>query len=149
MCIKYIPAGILVSNIELEPGKRAKVVRSAGSSAVVLSIEDNFVSVKMPSSEIRKFRGDCLATVGQVGNEEWSLVRHGKAGRMRRRGIRPTVRGKVMNPVDHPHGGGEGSNPIGLKHPKTPWGKPALGVPTRRAHKSSDTLIVRRRKRKK
>ena len=149
MCIKHIPAGILVSNLELEPGRTSKVVRSAGSSAVVLSQEEGFVSVKMPSSEIRKFRGDCLATVGQVGNEEWSLVRLGKAGRMRNRGIRPTVRGKVMNPVDHPHGGGEGSNPIGLKHPKTPWGKPALGVPTRKSHKASDTLIVRRRKKKK
>ncbi len=146
LILKHIPAGMTVSNIELFPEKGAKVVRSAGSGASVLSSEDRFVLLKMPSGEIRRFSSDCLATIGQVSNPENSLVRLGKAGRMRHRGVRPRVRGKAMNPVDHPHGGGEGHNPIGMKHPKTPWGKPALGVPTRKPHRGSDALIVRRRK---
>jgi len=146
LALKRIPAGMIVSNIELFPEKGAKVVRSAGSGASVLSAEDQFVLLKMPSGEIRRFSSECLATVGQVSNPENNLIRLGKAGRLRHRGVRPRVRGKAMNPVDHPHGGGEGHNPIGMKHPKTPWGKPALGVPTRKPHRSSDTLIVRRRK---
>ena len=146
MAIKHIPAGITICNLELVPGKGSTMVRSAGSSATVLSIEDNFVSVKMPSSEVRKFNNECLATIGQVSNTDWNLVRLGKAGRMRHKGVRPRVRGKAMNPVDHPHGGGEGRAPIGLKQPKTPWGKPARGVLTRDKHKASNTLIIRKRK---
>ena len=144
--MKNIPAGITICNIELSPNSKASVVRSAGSSATVLSHESGFVQVKMPSGEIRKFNANCLATIGQVSNTEHNLVRLGKAGRMRHKGVRPTVRGKAMNPVDHPHGGGEGRAPIGLKQPKTPWGKPALGVPTRSRNKASNTLIIRRRK---
>jgi large subunit ribosomal protein L2 len=149
MPLKNIPAGTLISNIELYPERSAKVVRSAGSSASVLSSDEKFVQIKMPSGEIRKFSSNCLATVGRVGNTESSLVRLGKAGRMRHRGVRPTVRGKAMNPVDHPHGGGEGHNPIGLKHPKTRSGKPAFGVITRKRQKTSDSLIIRRRVRRK
>ncbi|MBU2575505.1 50S ribosomal protein L2 [Patescibacteria group bacterium] len=146
MIMKNIPAGITICNIELSPKSKASVVRSAGSNATVLSSEAGFVQVKMPSSEIRKFNQNCLATIGQVSNTDWNLIRLGKAGRMRLRGVRPTVRGKAMNPVDHPHGGGEGRSPIGMKHPKTPWGKPALGVLTRSKNKASNTLIIRRRK---
>ncbi|MAG28717.1 50S ribosomal protein L2 [bacterium] len=146
MALKHIPAGITICNIELSPGKGASTVRSAGSSATVLSIEDDIVQIKMPSTEVRKFSGDCVATIGQVSNTDSNLVRLGKAGRMRHKGVRPRVRGKAMNPVDHPHGGGEGRAPIGLKHPKTPWGKPARGVPTRAKHKASNTLIIRKRK---
>jgi len=149
MRLRNIPAGMEVSNIELFPGKGSKVVRSAGSSAVVLSIEKDVVQIKMPSGEVRRFSADALATIGQVSNSEKSNMRLGKAGRTRLLGIRPRVRGKAMNPVDHPHGGGEGSSPIGMKHPKTPWGKPALGVATRSPHKASDSLIIRRRKTKK
>lgn len=148
MLLKYIPAGITISNIELTPGSKASVSRSAGSGATVLSSENGFVVVKMPSGEIRKFNENCMATVGRVGNTDWNLIRLGKAGRMRLKGIRPRVRGKAMNPVDHPHGGGEGRSPIGLKMPKTKWGKPALGVKTRKKHKSSNLLIIRRRKNK-
>lgn len=146
MAIKFIPAGVLVSSIELFPGSRASIARSAGSAVTVLSGEGGFVQVKMPSGEIRKFSDDCLATVGQVSNVDHNLVRLGKAGRMRHKGVRPRVRGKAMNPVDHPHGGGEGHSPIGMKAPKTPWGKKALGVLTRSPNKASDTLIIRRRK---
>lgn len=146
MAIKHIPAGMLVSALELFPGSRAAAARSAGSAGTILSSEEGFTQVKMPSGEIRKFAGDCLATVGRISNAEHNLVRLGKAGRMRHKGVRPRVRGKAMNPVDHPHGGGEGHSPIGMKAPKTPWGKKALGVLTRKPHKASDTLIVRRRK---
>jgi large subunit ribosomal protein L2 len=146
MAVKHVPAGITICNLELSPGKGTTAIRSAGSSATLLSIEDDVVSVKMPSGEVRKFNGECLATIGKISNTDWNLVRLGKAGRMRHKGIRPRVRGKAMNPVDHPHGGGEGKAPIGLKHPKTPWGKPARGVPTRSKHKASDSLIVRKRK---
>jgi len=146
MILKHIPAGVLISSIELKPSSKAVAVRSAGSSATVMSSEKDFVIVKMPSGEIRKFSENCLATIGQVGNSDWNLVRLGKAGRMRHKGVRPRVRGKAMNPVDHPHGGGEGRTSIGLKMPKTLWGKPALGVQTRKRHKISDTLIIRRRK---
>ncbi len=149
MPIGNIPAGIMVYNLELAPGKGGTVARSAGNGIMVQSKEGEFVQVKMPSSEIRVFNVNCLATVGQVSNPEYRGIRWGKAGRMRHRGFRPTVRGKAMNPVDHPHGGGEGSQPIGLKHPKTPQGKPALGVKTRKAHKASNNFIVNRRNKKK
>ncbi len=149
MALKYIPAGVLISNIELAPNKGVQIVRSAGSSATVLSNEEGFVLVKLPSGEVRKISENALATIGQVSNSEWSLVRLGKAGRTRLRGIRPRVRGKAMNPVDHPHGGGEGGSPIGMKRPKTPWGKPALGVRTRKEHKASNAFIVRSRRKKK
>ncbi|MBI2637121.1 MAG: 50S ribosomal protein L2 [Parcubacteria group bacterium] len=148
MALKHIPGGITVCNIELAPERAATVVRSAGTSATTLSSEGGRVQLKMPSGEVRAFSEACLATVGRVGNPEWNLVRLGKAGRMRHRGVRPRVRGKAMNAVDHPHGGGEGRSPIGMKHPKTAWGKPARGVPTRRKHKASDALIIRRRKKK-
>lgn len=145
--IEVIPLGMPVYNIEITPGKGGQIVRGAGSSAVIMAMEGKYAQVKMPSGEIRLFPKDCMATIGQVSNPDWRLIRWGKAGRMRHKGIRPTVRGKVMNPCDHPHGGGEGSNPIGLKHPKTPWGKPALGVKTRRV-KPSDKLILKRRTKK-
>ena len=148
MALQYIPAGITICNIELAPSRTATAVRSAGSSATVLSTEGERVQIKMPSGEVRMFSGDCLATVGQVSNTEWNLVRLGKAGRMRHRGVRPRVRGKAMNVVDHPHGGGEGRSPIGMKRAKTAWGKPARGVPTRAKHKASDAVIIRRRKKK-
>lgn len=146
--LEIIPLGMPVYNIELTPEKGGQLVRGAGASAVIMAIEGKYAQLKMPSSEIRLFPKNCMATIGQVSNPDWRLIRWGKAGRMRHRGIRPTVRGKVMNPVDHPHGGGEGSNPIGLKHPKTPTGKPALGVKTRRK-KGSDKLIIQRRNKKK
>lgn len=144
--VRNIPVGSVVHCIELQVGKGAQVVRSAGASATLLAREGTYAQVRMRSGEVRKIHIDCRATLGQVANEEHSLQQLGKAGATRWRGIRPTVRGVVMNPVDHPHGGGEGSNPIGLKHPKTPWGKPALGVKTRKHHKPSDTLIIQRRK---
>jgi large subunit ribosomal protein L2 len=146
--LHIIPTGIEVYNIELEPGQGGKMVRGAGNSTILMSVEGKHAQLKLPSGEIRKVSKDCMATVGQVSNPEFRNIRWGKAGRMRHRGIRPTVRGKAMNPVDHPHGGGEARNSIGLKHPKTPWGKPALGVKTRRANKKSDKLIVQRRKKR-
>lgn len=148
MVLKHIPAGLTICNIELAPERSAIVVRSAGSFATVLSIEGGKAQIKMPSGEVRLFSGDCLATIGRVSNTDWNLVRLGKAGRMRHRGVRPRVRGKAMNVVDHPHGGGEGRSPIGLKHSKTPWGKIARGVLTRKKHKASSTVIIRRRKKK-
>lgn len=144
--LKNIPVGTSVYNIEFEPGKGGKIVRSAGSSAQVLAYDGNYVNLKMPSTEIRKFNKDCFASIGIVSNPENSFYRVGKAGTNRHRGIRPTVRGSAMNPVDHPHGGGEGRQPIGLKHPKTPWGRPALGVKTRNVKKWSNKLIIQRRK---
>ncbi|NIP32773.1 50S ribosomal protein L2 [Candidatus Saccharibacteria bacterium] len=146
--LEIIPLGMPVYNIELTPGKGGQIVRGAGSSAVIMAMEGKYAQLKMPSGEIRLFPKDCMATIGQVSNPDWRLIRWGKAGRIRHKGVRPTVRGKVMNPVDHPHGGGEGASPIGLKHPKTPWGKPALGVKTRRK-KASDKLILKRRASKK
>lgn len=139
-----IPVGMQVHNIELEPGSGGKIVRGAGTSAELLAIEGDYAALRLPSGEMRQVLKECLATIGTVSNPDWGLVRWGKAGRSRWRGIRPTVRGKAMNPVDHPHGGGEGRNSIGLKQPKTPTGKPALGVKTRK-QKSSDRLIMRRR----
>lgn len=146
--LEHIPSGVAVSNIELRPGQGGRVVRSAGAAATVMSLEGGFAQLKMPSTEIRLFSKDAMATIGQVSNVDWRNVRLGKAGRTRYYGIRPAVRGKVMNPVDHPHGGGEGKHPIGLKHPKTPWGKPALGVRTRRRTKATNRFIVQRRKAK-
>ncbi len=146
--LEFIPAGIGVYNIELNPGEGGVFARSAGSSVVIQSIEGKYAQLKMPSGEVRLVKKECLATVGSVSNPDHRLVRIGKAGRKRHLGIRPTVRGKVMNPVDHPHGGGEGRQPIGLKYPKTKWGKHALGVKTRQKHKVSDRFIVKRRKKR-
>jgi len=142
--IGNIPVGTNVHNIELKPGKGAALVRSAGASAQILGREDIYVLVRLSSGEVRKILAKCYATVGEVGNEDYELVKLGKAGRTRHLGIRPTVRGSVMNPNDHPHGGGEGRAPIGRKGPVTPWGKPALGYKTRK-RKPSDKLIVRRK----
>ena len=122
------------------------LARSAGQSAQILGREDKYVLIRLSSGETRKVLGTCMATIGEVGNEDYSLVRLGKAGRTRHMGIRPTVRGSVMNPNDHPHGGGEGRTPVGHKKPMTPWGKPALGYKTRKTKKSSTKLIVTRRK---
>src|SRR3989339_708397 len=146
--LKNIPVGTAVYNIELEAGKGGKIVRSAGSSAQVLAHDGDFVNLKMPSTEVRIFSGECFATIGMISNPENRFYRVGKAGKSRLKGRRPHVRGSAMNPVDHPHGGGEGRQPIGLKHPKTPWGKPALGVKTRKAKKWSSKLIIQRRKKK-
>ena len=142
--IMLIPVGTVIHNIELRPGKGGELARSAGASAQILGREGKYVMVRLSSGEQRKVLGTCMATVGEVGNEDSSLVKIGKAGRNRHKGIRPTVRGSVMNPNDHPHGGGEGRAPIGRKAPVTPWGKPALGYKTRKK-KQSDKFIVRRR----
>lgn len=139
-----IPVGTTIHNIELKPGKGAEIARSAGSSAQILGREGNYVMVRLSSGEQRKVLGVCYATIGTVGNEDFELVKLGKAGRSRHLGIKPTVRGSVMNPNDHPHGGGEGRAPIGRSGPVTPWGKPALGYKTRKK-KASDKLIIRRR----
>ena len=139
-----IPVGTVIHNIELRPGKGGELARSARSSAQILGREGNYVMIRLSSGEQRKVLGTCYATIGTVGNEDYELVKLGKAGRSRHMGIRPTVRGSVMNPNDHPHGGGEGRAPIGRKGPVTPWGKPALGYKTRKK-KASDKLIVRRR----
>ena len=143
--IMNIPVGTMVHNIELRPGKGGELARSAGSSAQILGREGNYVMIRLSSGEQRKVLGTCMATVGEVGNEDSSLVKVGKAGRSRHMGIRPTVRGSVMNPNDHPHGGGEGRQPIGRKSPMTPWGKIALGLKTRKTKNKSNDLIVRRR----
>lgn len=144
--IMNIPVGTVIHNIELRPGKGGSLARSAGSSAQILGREGNYVMIRLSSGEQRRVLGTCMATIGVVGNEDSNLVKLGKAGRKRHMGIRPTVRGSVMNPNDHPHGGGEGRAPIGRKGPVTPWGKPALGYKTRDNKKASDKLIVRRRK---
>lgn len=146
MPLQYLPAGTLVHDIELAPGRGGQIVKSAGAAASVMAAEGDFAILKLPSGELRRVFTKSMATVGQISNVDHWSERIGKAGRMRLRGVRPTVRGKVMNPVDHPHGGGEGRNPIGLKYPKTPWGKHALGVKTRRKHKASDKFIMQRRK---
>ena len=142
--IMNMPVGTVIHNIELKPGKGGELARSAGASAQILGREGRYVMVRLSSGEQRLVLGTCYATVGEVGNEDYELVKLGKAGRSRHLGIRPTVRGSVMNPNDHPHGGGEGRAPIGRKGPVTPWGKPALGYKTRK-RKASDKLIVRRR----
>ncbi len=142
--LNMIPVGTVVHNIELKPGKGGELARSAGTSAQILGREGNYVMVRLSSGEQRKVLGTCYATIGVVGNEDYELVKVGKAGRTRHMGIKPTVRGSVMNPNDHPHGGGEGRAPVGRKGPVTPWGKPALGYKTRKK-KASDKLIMRRR----
>jgi large subunit ribosomal protein L2 len=144
--LKNIPVGTAVYNVELEAGRGGKIVRSAGSSAQVLAHDEDYISLKMPSTEIRKFKGECFASIGMVSNPENRFYTIGKAGLSRHKGRRPHVRGSAMNPVDHPHGGGEGRQPIGLKYPKTPWGKHALGVKTRNRKKWSSKLIIQRRK---
>jgi large subunit ribosomal protein L2 len=143
--IMNIPVGTVVHNVELHPGKGGQIARSAGNSAQILGREERYVLLRLQSGEVRKILGTCRATIGEVGNESWELVNIGKAGRTRHMGIRPTVRGSVMNPNDHPHGGGEGRAPIGRKSPMTPWGKKARGVKTRDHKKASNDLIVRRR----
>ena len=144
--IMNIPVGTVIHNIELKPGKGASLARSAGASAQILGREEKYVLIRLGSGETRRILGTCRATIGVVGNEDYSLVKIGKAGRTRHKGFRPTVRGSVMNPNDHPHGGGEGRAPIGRSGPMTPWGKPALGYKTRKNKKQSDKYIVTRRK---
>lgn len=146
MLLKYIPTGTFVHNVELQPNGGGVLARSAGSYAQVLAIEGKYVLLKFPSGEIRKILTDCSATIGQISNIDHENIVLGKAGRSRWMGIKPHVRGKAMNPKDHPHGGGEGRSPIGLVGPRTKWGKPALGVKTRRSKMMSDKLIVTRRK---
>ena len=143
--IVNIPVGSLIHNIELHPGKGGQLARSAGVSAQILGRESQYVIIRLGSGEVRKILGTCKATIGVVGNESHELVRIGKAGRARHMGLRPEVRGSVMNPNDHPHGGGEGKCPVGRPSPMTPWGKPALGLKTRKHKKASNKLIVRRR----
>lgn len=143
--LKYIPAGYSIYNVELAKGKGGQIVRSAGSRATLVAVEKDHAQVQLPSGEIRIIDKNCFATIGIVSNVDWNLVSLGKAGRSRWLGIRPSVRGKAMNPVDHPHGGGEGNQPCGLPHPKTPWGYAALGVKTRKRKKFSDKYIVTRR----
>ena len=143
--IANIPVGTLIHNIELYPGRGAQLVRSAGVVAQLMNKEGEMALVRLPSGEMRYIRTDCKATIGQVGNIEHDTVKVGKAGKTRHRGIRPTVRGSVMNPCDHPHGGGEGRSPIGRPAPVTPWGKPALGYKTRNKKARTDKFIVKRR----
>ncbi len=143
-----IPVGTVIHNIEMKPGKGAQMVRSAGNGAQLMAKEDKYVQVRLPSGEVRRLRMECRATIGEVGNDEHANINIGKAGRKRHMGIRPTVRGSVMNPNDHPHGGGEGKAGIGRVSPVTPWGKPALGYKTRKKGKDSDRYIVKRRNEK-
>ena len=144
--LEQIPEGTMVHNVELKAGKGAQMARTAGASVQILGKEGKYVLLRLTSGEVRKVLGTCRATIGEVGNADHELVNVGKAGRKRHMGIKPTVRGSVMNPNDHPHGGGEGRAPIGRKGPVTPWGKPALGYKTRNKKKASNSLIVRRRK---
>ena len=146
--ISSIPVGTLIHNIELKAGKGGQMVRSAGNAAQLMAKEGDFAQVRLPSGEVRKVRLNCRATIGEVGNSDHANIQIGKAGRKRHMGIRPTVRGSVMNPNDHPHGGGEGRAPIGRKSPVTPWGKPALGYKTRKKKKASSKYIVKRRNEK-
>ena len=142
--MKNMPEGTIIHNIELKPGKGGQLARAAGASAQILAVEDKYVTVRLQSGEMRKILAVCRATIGIVGNEDYSLVNWGKAGRNRWKGIRPQSRGSVMNPVDHPHGGGEGRCPVGRKSPMTPWGKKAMGVKTRKTKKASNKLMIRR-----
>lgn len=144
--LKFIPMGMNVYNIEIFPNQGGKIARSAGNYATLLAIEDGYAHLKLPSGEVRKIGEKCLASIGQMSKPDHRFIRYGKAGRIRLKGRRPQVRGKVMNPCSHPHGGGEGKCPIGLKHPKTKWGKPALGVKTRNKKKWTSRLIVKRRR---
>ena len=143
-----IPVGTIIHNIELQPGKGAQICRAAGNGAQLMAKEGKFATLRLPSGEMRRVRIDCRATIGEVGNIDHELVSIGKAGRKRHMGIRPTVRGSVMNPNDHPHGGGEGKAPVGRPGPVTPWGKPALGYKTRKKNKASNQYIVKRRDQK-
>jgi len=143
--LELIPPGMMIYNVELVPGRGGQLARSAGNSIYLMGIDNGHAQLRLPSGEVRLVPQEAMATIGTVSNPDFKNIRWGKAGRMRHRGIRPTVRGKAMNPVDHPHGGGEGHNPIGLKNPKTPWGKVALGVKTRKGGKRSDKFILRRR----
>jgi large subunit ribosomal protein L2 len=142
--LRNMPVGTQIHNIELEPGRGGQMVRSAGASAQLMAKEGDYATVRLPSGEMRRVHVSCMATVGQVGNVDWGNIKLGKAGRVRHMGRRPQVRGSAMTPRDHPHGGGEGKAPIGLKHPKTPWGSPAMGLRTRK-RKYTDQFIVRRR----
>ncbi|MFA6161299.1 MAG: 50S ribosomal protein L2 [Patescibacteria group bacterium] len=147
--LERIPLGALIHAVELRPGEGAKLGRGAGTLIRLMAVEGPYATLKLPSGELRNVSKNCMATIGTVSNPDYRLVRYGKAGRMRHRGIKPTVRGKVMNPNDHPHGGGEGKHPIGMKYAKTKWGKHAMGVKTRRKNLASDKLIIQRRKGKK
>lgn len=147
--LERIPLGSLVHAVEMQPGEGAKMGRGAGTVIRLMAVEGPYATLKLPSGELRNISKACMATLGTVSNQDYRLVRYGKAGRMRHRGIKPTVRGKVMNPIDHPHGGGEGKHPIGMKYAKTKWGKHAMGVKTRRKNLASDKLIIERRKGKK
>jgi large subunit ribosomal protein L2 len=144
--LSAIPIGTIIHNIELKPGKGAQLVRAAGNSAQLMAKEGDYAQIKLPSGEVRMVRQECRATVGQVGNLDHENITIGKAGRKRNLGIRPTVRGSAMNPVDHPHGGGEGKAPVGRPTPVTPWGKPTIGYKTRKKNKDSDKFIIKRRK---
>ena len=145
LALKNIPEGTFIHNIELKPGKGGQMCRAAGSMAQVLGVDGKYTILRLASGEVRKVLSVCRATIGIVGNDDWNLVNLGKAGRTRHMGIRPTVRGSAMNPCDHPHGGGEGKCPVGRDAPRTPWGKKAMGVKTRRIKKNSSRLIMRRR----
>ena len=144
LALKDIPVGTMVHNIEMQPGKGGQIARAAGMSAQIMAKGDKYITLKMPSGEMRYILATCKATIGQVGNLEHEIIRVGKAGKTRYLGIRPTVRGVVMNPCDHPHGGGEGKSPVGMPGPVTPWGKPALGYKTRKHKKASNKLIITR-----
>ncbi len=146
LALQDIPLGTAVHNVEIRSGKGGQLVRAAGTYAQIVAKEGRFVTLKLPSGEVRLFRKECYASIGQVGNIDYSNITMGKAGRKRWLGRKPHVRGVAMNPIDHPHGGGEGRSPIGKKHPVTPWGKPALGIKTRKAKKYSNSYILRRRK---
>ena len=143
--LSSIPVGTVIHNIEMHPGKGGQLVRSAGNQAQLMAKEGRYALLRLPSGELRNVLASCMATIGQVGNTDHENISYGKAGRIRHMGIRPTVRGSVMNPCDHPHGGGEGKSPIGRPGPVTPWGKPALGYKTRKAHNKNDKYIVKRR----
>ena len=145
MELRNIPEGTFVHCVELVPGKGGQMARAAGCSAQILGFDGPYATLRLSSGEVRKVRNNCRATIGVVGNEDFSLINWGKAGRMRWKGVRPTVRGSAMNPVDHPHGGGEGKTPIGRKSPMTPWGKKAMGVKTRKHKKAANALIMTRR----
>ncbi|MDD2480631.1 MAG: 50S ribosomal protein L2 [Lutispora sp.] len=148
LSLKSIPVGTIIHNIELKAGKGGQLVRAAGNAAQLMAKEGGYAQIRLPSGEVRMIRIECKATIGQVGNLDHEIIRIGKAGNKRHMGIRPTVRGSVMNPVDHPHGGGEGKAPIGRPGPLTPWGKPALGYKTRNKKKLSNKFIVKRRNQK-
>ena len=144
LCLKDIPVGTVVHNIEMKPGRGGQIARSAGMSAQIMACEGKYATIKMPSGEMRLIPAECKATIGQVGNVEHEIIRVGKAGKTRHMGTRPTVRGSVMNPNDHPHGGGEGKSPVGHAGPQTPWGKPALGYKTRKKKNPTSKFILKR-----